>query len=122
MTTSGIPERLHPGFWDNVGHCCGSAGVADFMVGLSAATDDPQWRDFAWVVLDDICDRAVIDEAGARWHNIDHRNAEPSLPAQTGFMQGASGVAVALLRGARALRGGPLGPWLPPWPFPGGSS
>jgi hypothetical protein len=37
-------------------------------------------------------------------------------------MQGASGVAVALLRGARALRDQPLSPWLPPWPFAVGSS
>jgi hypothetical protein len=91
-------------------------------LGLAAATDDRQWRDFAYVVLDDICDRAVIDDAGARWHNIEHRNPEPFLPAQTGFMQGASGVAVALLRGARALRDQPLSPWLPPWPFAVGSS
>jgi lantibiotic modifying enzyme len=31
VTTSGLPSRLYPGFWDNVGHCCGSAGVADFI-------------------------------------------------------------------------------------------
>ena len=30
LTTSGLPARRYPGFWDNVGQCCGSAGVADF--------------------------------------------------------------------------------------------
>ena len=27
VTTSGLPERLRPGFWDNSGRCCGTGGV-----------------------------------------------------------------------------------------------
>ena len=27
MRTSGIPQRLRPGFWDNDGRCCGTAGA-----------------------------------------------------------------------------------------------
>jgi len=28
---SGIPEKQTPGFWNNVGQCCGSAGVAELV-------------------------------------------------------------------------------------------
>ncbi len=28
---SGVPEQEVEGFWNNVGVCCGSAGVADFF-------------------------------------------------------------------------------------------
>ena len=34
---SGVPERLRPGFWDNDGRCCGTAGVGDIL--LDAAQD-----------------------------------------------------------------------------------
>ena len=27
VTHCGLPERLRPGFWDNNGRCCGTAGV-----------------------------------------------------------------------------------------------
>jgi lantibiotic modifying enzyme len=119
ITASGLPARLYPGFWDNVGQCCGSAGVADFFVGLHGATGDPAHLDFACVVLDDILERAVTDETGMRWHNVEH-TADPNvLPAQTGWMQGAAGVGAALLRASRVLEGLPAGPWLPSWPFPG---
>jgi rhamnogalacturonyl hydrolase YesR len=34
---SGIPETLTEGFWNNVGQCCGSAGVAEFAMALHGA-------------------------------------------------------------------------------------
>jgi hypothetical protein len=27
VSCSGLPQRLQPGFWDNTGRCCGTAGV-----------------------------------------------------------------------------------------------
>jgi lantibiotic modifying enzyme len=117
VTTSGIPERRYAGFWDNVCQCCGSSGVADFFIGLHEATGDPQYLDFALVVLDDIVDRATRDETGTRWHNIEHTVDPPELPAETSYMQGASGVGSALLRASRYLHGGDSLGWLPSWPF-----
>ena len=37
ILTSGVPQRLRPGFWDNDGRCCGTAGVGDVL--LDAAQD-----------------------------------------------------------------------------------
>jgi lantibiotic modifying enzyme len=119
VTGSGLPARLYPGFWDNVGQCCGSAGVADFFHGLHGLTGDQAYLQFAQAVLDDVLDRAVRDQHGARWHNIEHTADPPELPAATGWMQGASGVGAALLRGYLIASGQPAGRWLPGWPFAG---
>jgi lantibiotic modifying enzyme len=118
VSASGIPARPHPGFWDNVGQCCGSAGVADFFIGMHALTGRPDDLEFGCQMLDDILGRAVVDETGMRWHNIEHTATPPELPAQTGWMQGAAGIGAALLRGHRVLTGAGAGPWLPTWPFP----
>ena len=39
VLNSGIPQRLHPGLWDNDGRCCGTAGVGDVL--LDVAQDPP---------------------------------------------------------------------------------
>jgi lantibiotic modifying enzyme len=118
ITRSGLPARRYPGFWDNVGQCCGSAGVADFFLGLHALTGEPGHLRFALTVLDDILDRAVADERGMCWQNVEHTATPPALPAQTGWMQGAAGIGAALLRARQILTGSGAGPWLPSWPFP----
>ena len=41
VMTSGIPERLRPGFWDNDGRCCGTAGVGDVFLDAAQGADDP---------------------------------------------------------------------------------
>jgi lantibiotic modifying enzyme len=104
--TSGIPERLHPGFWDNDGRCCGTAGVGDVVLDawqLRGVDDDLA---FAQVLGDALVDRAVVDDEGARWRFVEHRDAEPLLPPGVGWMQGAAGIAAYLLRLARVLREG----------------
>lgn len=117
VTGSGLPARLYPGFWDNVAQCCGSAGVADFFLGLHALTGNLAHLQFAVAVLDDILDRAVLDELGMRWHNVEHTASPPALPAQTGWMRGAAGIGATLLRAHLLLTGSGTGRWLPSWPF-----
>ena len=117
LTTSGIPARLYPGFWDNVGQCCGSAGVADFFLGMHSYTGNPAYRAFASTVLDDLVDQGARDGACLRWHNVDPGRTPPELPAETGYMQGAAGVGLALLHGYQAARGADAEPSLPDSPF-----
>lgn len=54
VMTSGIPQTQTPGFWNNVGQCCGSAGVADFFLDLYRATQPS-----SSVVPVAICQRAM---------------------------------------------------------------
>jgi len=105
LRTSDIPERRTPGFWDNVARCCGSAGVADFLLDRYIATGDPDTLAFTLTIVDDLLDRAVIDERGMRWSNFEWRADPPELAAETGFMQGASGIGALLLRLGTLLDG-----------------
>jgi lantibiotic modifying enzyme len=95
---SGIPERETPGFWNNVGQCCGSASVADFFLSYHQVTRDATALAFARRVTDQILAKATRDELGTRWIHAEHRVQPANLAAQTGWMQGAAGIGAWLLR------------------------
>ncbi len=105
VLTSGVPRRLRPGFWDNDGRCCGTAGVADVL--LDAAQDDTDdaradtLLQAARGMADALVERAIRDDDGARWRFLEHRRDPPLLPPGTSWMQGAAGIAAFLLRLAR---------------------
>ena len=111
--TSGIPARKEPGFWDNVARCCGSAGVAEFFLDLHRLEGEPADLAFARLLVDDLLDRAITDVAGTRWSNYEYRIAEPDLPPETTYLQGAPGIGSTLLRLHRHLAGDP---WTVRWP------
>ena len=98
VLTSGIPERRTPGFWNNVSQCCGSAGVAQFMLDLHGVTRDPRYLAFAEKMTADLLARATRDAQGTRWVQAEHRVRPEQLVAQTGYMQGAAGIGAWLLR------------------------
>lgn len=105
VRASGIPERRGPGFWDNVGRCCGSAGIAEYFLDLHTWRSEPDDLAFAITMVDDLLDRAVVDDAGMRWSNVEIRKDPPDLPPETTLYQGASGIGSTLLRLSRHLRG-----------------
>ncbi|MDQ2758320.1 MAG: lanthionine synthetase, partial [Actinomycetota bacterium] len=47
VVVSGLPDRLRPGFWDNDGRCCGSAGVGDVTLDGWQRTGRGDWLAFA---------------------------------------------------------------------------
>ena len=102
---SGIPEQRTPGFWNNVSQCCGSAGVAQFFLDLHGVTRDPKYLTFAQRMTDDLLARATRDVTGTRWVQAEHRVRPELLIAQTGYMQGAAGIGMWLLRLDGAQRG-----------------
>jgi hypothetical protein len=110
VLTSGVPQRLRPGFWDNDGRCCGTAGVGDVL--LDAAQDNRdaseavRLTDAARIMGDALLERAIRDHTGARWRFLEHRQEPPVLPPATSWMQGAAGIAAFLLRLARVLDDG----------------
>jgi lantibiotic modifying enzyme len=117
LLASGIPEQRTPGFWNNVGQCCGSAGVAEFALDLYAVTHDPKWRVFARRMADDVLARGTRDEHGLRWIQAEHRVKPDLLVAQTGWMQGAAGIGHMLLRFDALDRGRKLSIRMPDSPF-----
>ena len=98
---SGIPERRTPGFWENVGQCCGTAGAAEHFLTLHRTTGDPEYRAFADRLMADLLDRAASVDApggaGRKWTQAEHRVRPELLVAQTGHMQGAAGVGKCFL-------------------------
>ena len=99
IRVSGLPERRHPGFWDNDGRCCGTAGVGDRLL------DAGQHTDFALHLADALVERAIPDGSGVCWRFVEHRNDDPLLPAGVGWMQGAAGIAGFLFHAGRVAQG-----------------
>jgi hypothetical protein len=104
VTRSGLPRRLRPGFWDNSGRCCGTAGVLALACDLYVELDVD--LAFANVLVDDIAGRATVDDDGARWSNREHRAMPSALEPRTGWAMGNAGIARELLRFARLTSGG----------------
>ncbi len=118
VRTSGLPERLRPGFWDNDGRCCGTAGVGDAF--LDAWTRAAGEADLAFAVRlgEALVDRAVEADGRAYWRFLEHRKPKPLLPPGVGWMQGAAGIAAYLFHLSRVLdigRDAPAVPRMESW-------
>jgi lantibiotic modifying enzyme len=95
---SGIPEQQTPGFWNNVGQCCGSAGVADFFLDFAELIGDDSYVTFARRVTKNLLERATATpDGGLKWVHAEHRINPGYAYAQTGYMQGAAGIGMLLL-------------------------
>ncbi|MEU8991807.1 lanthionine synthetase LanC family protein [Streptomyces sp. NPDC048558] len=101
---SGLPNRLRPGFWDNNGRCCGTAGVLALAVDRIAEQDDSP--EFALLLVTDLAAHATRDADGARWSNVEHRATPSELEPQPGWAMGNAGIVRELLRFVRVVRGG----------------
>jgi lantibiotic modifying enzyme len=91
-----VPERS-PGFWNNISRCCGNCGVTEFFIDLHRATGERAQLEFAERVAQDTLDRATRDGTGERWIQAENRVQPEVVIAQTGLMQGAAGVGIAML-------------------------
>ncbi len=101
---SNVPERS-PGYWNNISQCCGNCGVVEFFTSLYRSTGNASHFAFAKRVMDDTLGRATEEGAGLKWIQAEHRVQPELLVAQTGLMQGAAGVGLALLHLDGAMNG-----------------
>ncbi len=107
---SGLPARLRPGFWDNDGRCCGTAGVAEAFLDSWVRGGDTRDLEFAVHLADVLLERAVPDGPHAWWRFVEPSAPEPLLPPGVGWMQGAAGIAAFLFRLSQVLEGTGAGP------------
>ena len=91
-----VPERS-PGYWNNISQCCGNCGVSEFLVALYRQTGDARYLEYAEAIGHDTLARATADGDGLKWIQAEHRVRPELLVAQTGLMQGAAGVGLAML-------------------------
>ena len=103
VTRCGLPRRIRPGFWDNSGHCCGTAGV--LALACDRHAEQAEDLDFAGVLVADLMARATAGADGVRWSNREHRVTPSALDPRTGWAMGNAGIVRELLRFARASAG-----------------
>lgn len=113
VTHSGLPRRVRPGFWDNSGRCCGTAGV--LALAYDRYVEQAEQLDFAGVLLDDLAARATVDVDGVRWSNHEHRVTPSALEPRTGWAMGNAGIVREILRFAR-ISTGTDPTYAVPWP------
>jgi hypothetical protein len=113
VVASGLPARIRPGFWDNSGRCCGTAGVLAFA--NDRHVERGESLDFARVLVDDISRRATPDDRGLYWSNFEHRASPSDLEPRVGWAMGNAGISRELLRFSRLERGG-CADYFVPWP------
>jgi len=120
VLTCGLPQRLRPGFWDNDGRCCGTAGVGDMLLDAAQTAHHEAAPQRAHDLLtaagemaDALVERAIRGTGSdadlgerAYWRFVEYRQDPPLLPPGTSWMQGAAGIAAYLLRLARVLDDG----------------
>ncbi len=105
LLKSGIPEKETPGFWNNDGICCGLAGAGEFFLDLGRALGDKSYLGFADRVTARLLAKASAEDGRMSWLQAEHRARPDFLIAQTGYMQGAAGIGMFLLRLDAAGRG-----------------
>lgn len=102
---SGAPEKSSPGYWNNVGQCCGNAGVGEFFIALQRWAPDRSYAEMIDRVRANTLERATKDGDGLKWVQAENRVSPQDVVAQTGYMQGAAGIGSFFLH-AHALAQG----------------
>ncbi len=116
LLATGAPETRSKGLWNNFGQCCGDAGVGEFALLMAARTGDSAYHDLAERCAVVIEGQADQDSAGRRWPQAEHRTRPDFIETQTGYMQGAAGIASFLLHLATTQAGAPVKIPMPDWP------
>ncbi len=112
----GAPEIRSKGYWNNFGQCCGDAGVGEFALLMAARTGDDAYLDLARRCATVVLDHSDLQDGQRLWRHAEHRERGDFLQAQTGYMQGAAGIASFLLHLATTEAGNPVKIAMPDWP------
>ena len=93
LVATGAPEERGRGFWNNISQCCCDAGIGDHAVNMFRLTGDEFYIDLALRVAKQLTKSASIEDGKYYWPQAEHRSQPDFIQAQTGYMQGAAGVA-----------------------------
>lgn len=116
LLSMGAPEARSKGLWNNHGQCCGDAGVGEYALLMARRTGDEAYLDLARRCAKVIVAGSTLDGDRRRWVQAEHRDRPEFVQAQTGYMQGAAGIASFLIHLDTALAGQPVKIALPDWP------
>jgi lantibiotic modifying enzyme len=111
ILAEGGPEKaVTSGEWRNVNMCCGVAAEAEFFLDMYSLSKDPRDLAVARKGSDRLLSLATNDSAGERWVQVETRVQPDVALAQTGFMQGASGIGMWFLYIDGAIHGSHVRP------------
>jgi len=116
LLSTGAPEQRSKGLWQNYGQCCGDAGIGDYALFLYNVTKEDSYLDYARHTADHVINRGN-NSRGLCWETAEHRDRNDFVESQTGYMQGAAGVASFLLHLNSVLDNKPVKLILPETPF-----
>ena len=116
LLATGAPETRSKGYWNNYGQCCGDAGVGEFALLMAARTGEAVYRELARRCASVIVEASTLDTGTRRWPHAEHRDRPEFLEAQTGYMQGAAGIASFLLHLGTTEMGQAVKITGPDWP------
>lgn len=97
LLSAGVPAQRTAGYWNNEGLCCGTAGIGRFFLDAYRRTKDRKYISAAEKCGETILEKSNVDGLGRRWSFAENRVAPESTAEQTGWMQGAAGIAAFLI-------------------------
>ena len=105
MLNKDLFDKNDKGIWNNVGQCCGTSGIGDYYLYLYHTYNDPRYLDAAKALAAHLIEHSSTDAHGIKWVQAESRARPNDLVAQTGYMQGAAGVASFLIHLDGAIKG-----------------
>lgn len=94
----GIDKNQTPGFWNNVGRCCGDVGVAEHYLWLYQITQNKAYLNFAKTMTQKAIGLGTQTPQGLKWIHAENRRSPEEVAAQTGLMQGSAGMGLWFLQ------------------------
>jgi lantibiotic modifying enzyme len=102
----GYPKEVaNPEVWNNASVCDGVAGESQFFYNVYLATGDRKWLEAAKEGSDELLRAADVNDGNYRWVQVETFVRPDYAIAQTGYMEGASGIGMWLLHFSAALAG-----------------
>ncbi len=98
LMLEGIDQNETPGYWNNVGKCCGATGVAEYYFWLFKITGNTKYLHFSERMTQKIISSLTQEEDYIKWIHAENRRNPDELAAQTGLMQGSAGMGLWLLQ------------------------
>lgn len=92
-----LDQNKTPGFWNNVGKCCGDVGVAEHYLWLHEITGNTAYLDYALALTQKAVSLGSPAAGGIRWVHAENRRSPEQVAAQTGLMQGSAGMGLWFL-------------------------
>jgi lantibiotic modifying enzyme len=93
----GAPTTRSAGWWNNHSQCCGDAGLGDSALAMAQQTGNSDYHDLAVRCAAVITAHSSLDGGRRSWEQAEHRMRPKFVQRQTGYMQGAAGIASFLL-------------------------